>query len=107
MDAPRNSDGQHAPETPKTNTRTPASIFHFNSTWATPALRPISRSNATPLQRHDDANQCCAVYGWHREKDSANFVHVFFISAAKQLQQPTVCAPCATPVPVLPVRDFD
>ena len=45
MDAPRNSDAQHAPEAPKTNTRTPASIFHFNSIWATPVLRPNSRTS--------------------------------------------------------------
>ena len=65
MDAPRKSDGQHAPETPKTNARTTASIFHFNS--------HIGDAGATPdpsLQCHDSANQCCAAYGWHREKDS-------------------------------------
>jgi hypothetical protein len=50
MDAPRNSDGQHAPEAPETNTRTPASIFHVNSIWATPALRPNRRCNATMTQ---------------------------------------------------------
>jgi hypothetical protein len=50
MDAPRNSDGQHAPEAPETNTRTPASIFHVNSIWATHALRPNRRCNATMTQ---------------------------------------------------------
>jgi hypothetical protein len=49
MDAPRKSDGKHAPETPKTNARRPASIFHFNSICATPALRPNRRRNAATL----------------------------------------------------------
>ena len=30
IDAPRNGDGNHAPETPTTNARRPASIFHFS-----------------------------------------------------------------------------
>jgi hypothetical protein len=50
MDAPRKSDGQHAPETPKPNARRPASIFHFNSIWAALALRPNRRCNATTPQ---------------------------------------------------------
>jgi hypothetical protein len=60
MDAPRNSDGKHAPEAPTTNARGPASIFHFNS--------HMGDAGATPepsLRCHDDANQRCAEYGWH------------------------------------------
>jgi hypothetical protein len=57
MDAPRNSDGKHAPETPKTNARTPASIFHFNSHMGDAGATPES-----PLHCHDDANQClCGI----------------------------------------------
>ena len=50
MDAPRESDGQHAPETPKANASRPAFIFHFNSIRATLALRPNHRRNATTTQ---------------------------------------------------------
>jgi len=55
MDAPRNGDGQHAPETPKTNTRTPASILHFNSRMgdarATPEPSQQCHSAAMPRRR--------------------------------------------------------
>jgi hypothetical protein len=51
IDAPRNSDGKHAPETPTTNARRPASIFHFGSPiWATLVLRPNRRCHATTTQ---------------------------------------------------------
>ena len=59
VDAPRNGDGKHAPETPTTNARRPASIFHFNSHMSAGATPESS------LQRSDDTHQCCAVYGWH------------------------------------------
>ncbi len=42
IDAPRNSDGKHAPETPKTNARRPASIFHFNSHMGDAGATPES-----------------------------------------------------------------
>src|SRR6266403_1988527 len=60
VDAPRNSDGKHAPETPTTNARRPASIFHFNSHLGDAGATPESS-----LQCNHNANQCCAVYGWH------------------------------------------
>jgi len=66
VDAPRNGDGKHAPETPTTNARRPASIFHFNSHMGDAGATP-----ETSRQRHDHANQCSAVYGWHWEKDSS------------------------------------
>jgi hypothetical protein len=66
MDAPRKSDGKHAPETPKTNARTTASIFHCNSHMSDAGAMP----EPSP-QCHDSANQCCAAYGWHSEKDSS------------------------------------
>src|SRR3984885_15679554 len=60
IDAPRNGEGKHAPETPTTNPPRPPSIFHFNSHMGDAGATPESS-----LQCHDDANQCCAVYGWH------------------------------------------
>jgi len=56
MDAPRKSDGQHAPETPKTNARTTASIFHFNShigdAGATPDPSPQCTTAQTSAVHH-------------------------------------------------------
>lgn len=76
MDAPRNSDGQHAPETPKTNTRTPASIFHFNSR--------MGDARATP----DQSQQCHAAAAPRRRKPVLCRIR---LASRKRLSEFRVC----------------